>query len=411
MIFENSISYAESLDLKDPLKSCRDKFHYPINRDNQEVIYFCGNSLGLQPKSVQKFISKELDIWKTKGVLGQHLRWERYHEMLSKSSARLVGAKSTEVVVMNALTVNLNLLLVSFYRPDRIRNKIIIEKGAFPSDQYAVESQINFHGYDPRECLIELQPRKGETSLRTKDIIDVINTNADSLATIILGGINYYTGQAIDMKSITSAGHAVGAYVGFDLAHAAGNLVLELHNWKVDFAVWCTYKYLCAGPGSPSGIFINNRHHVWTGPRFEGWWGHNKKTRFRMEPNFDPIPTAEGWQISNAPVIGMAPLLASMEIFNDIGMPAIRNKSEYLTNYLEFLIQNNVPEVPIITPKERGCQLSLVPQNGKKIFDYLMKKDVICDWREPGVIRIAPHPLFNSFLEVYKFVKLLEEGL
>ena len=410
MKFENSISYAESLDLIDPLRSYRDKFYYPINKYGQEVIYFCGNSLGLQPKSVQKFISKELDLWRTKGVLGQHLRWEQYHERLTKSSARLVGAESTEVVVMNALTVNLNLLLVSFYRPDRIRNKIIIEKGAFPSDQYAVESQINFHGYDPRECLIELEPREGETSLRTKDIIDVINNNADSLATIILGGINYYSGQAIDMKTITSAGHAVGAYVGFDLAHVAGNLVLELHNWQVDFAVWCTYKYLCAGPGSPSGIFIHNMHHEWTGPRFEGWWGHNKKTRFRMESKFDPIPTAEGWQISNAPVLGMAPLLASLEIFDDVGMPAIRKKSEYLTNYLEFLIQNNVPGVSIITPKRRGAQLSLVLKSGKKTFNHLMNKDVICDWREPDVIRIAPHPLFNSFSEVYRFVKLLDLG-
>ena len=410
MKFENSISYAESLDLIDPLRSYRDKFYYPINKYGQEVIYFCGNSLGLQPKSVQKFISKELDLWRTKGVLGQHLRWEQYHERLTKSSARLVGAESTEVVVMNALTVNLNLLLVSFYRPDRIRNKIIIEKGAFPSDQYAVESQINFHGYDPRECLIELEPREGETSLRTKDIIDVINTNADSLATIILGGINYYSGQAIDMKTITSAGHAVGAYVGFDLAHVAGNLVLELHNWKVDFAVWCTYKYLCAGPGSPSGIFIHNMHHEWTGPRFEGWWGHNKKTRFRMESKFDPIPTAEGWQISNAPVLGMAPLLASLEIFDDVGMHAIRKKSEHLTNYLEFLIQNNVSGVSIITPKRRGAQLSLVLKSGKKTFNHLMNKDVICDWREPDVIRIAPHPLFNSFSEVYRFVKLLDLG-
>ena len=408
MIYENSKSFAQSLDQQDAIRSTREKFHYPKNEHGDDLLYLCGNSLGLQPKSVRSFVEKELDVWEKEGVLGQHSRWEKYHERLIDSSAHLVGAKPTEVVVMNALTVNLHFLLISFYQPKRRRNKIMIEKGAFPSEQYAVESQIKFHGLDPKECLIELTPRPGENVLRDEDIIDSIIDAGDSLATIMIGGVNYYTGQAFDMESITKAGQKAGAFVGFDLAHAAGNLVMELHNWNVDFAAWCSYKYLCAGPGAPSGIFIHEKHHDWSGPRFSGWWGHNKDTRFDMGPNFDPIQTAEAWQVSNAPILGMAPLLASMEIFDEVGMYTIREKGDLLTGFLEYLLKENVPEISIITPDERGCQLSLVVPGGKDTFNFLSKNDVVCDWREPDVIRVAPHPLFNSFEDVFHFVEILQ---
>ena len=402
------------MDQDDPLGSYRDKFHYPKNDNKEKVIYFSGNSLGIQPKSVRKYVEKELNVWEKEGLLGQHTRWENFHERLIENTARLVGAQPSEVVVMNALTVNIHLLLVSFYQPNETRKKIIIEQGTFPSDQYAIKSQIKFHGFDPHDTLIELSPRKGETTLRTKDILAVVRDINEELATVILGGVNYYTGQAFDMQSITKAGHKAGAFVGFDLAHGAGNLELNLHNWDVDFAAWCSYKYLCAGPGSPGGIFIHKRHHDWTGPRLSGWWGHNKNTRFEMGPDFDAIQTAEGWQISNAPVIGMAPLLAAMEIFDEVGMAAIRLKSEKLTGFLEYLIAENLPAVSIITPAnpaERGCQLSLVALGGNNTFKIISKKGVVCDWRKPDVIRVAPHPLFNRYTEVYDFVELLEQSL
>jgi len=402
------------MDHDDPLGSYRDKFHYPNNDNKENVIYFSGNSLGLQPKSVRKYVEKELNVWEKKGLLGQHGRWEYFHERLLENTARLVGAQPSEVVVMNALTVNIHLLLVSFYQPNENRKKIIIERGTFPSDQYAIKSQIKFHGLDPEDTLIELSPREGETTLRTKDILATVSDINEELATVILGGVNYYTGQVFDMQSITKAGHKAGAFVGFDLAHGAGNLKLNLHNWNVDFAAWCSYKYLCAGPGSPGGIFIHKTHHDWTGPRFTGWWGHNKNTRFEMGPDFDAIQTAEGWQISNAPVIGMAPLLASMEIFDEIGMAAIRLKSEKLTGFLEYLITENLPAVNIITPAnpaERGCQLSLVAPGGNNTFNKLSKKGVVCDWRKPDVIRVAPHPLFNCYTEVYDFVELLKHSI
>ena len=380
----------------------------------KKLIYFSGNSLGIQPKSVRKYVEKELNVWENKGLLGQHDRWENFHERLIENTARLVGAQPSEVVVMNALTVNIHLLLISFYQPNENRKKIIIERGTFPSDQYAIKSQIKFHGLDPKDTLIELTPRKGETTLRTKDILAAVSDINEELATVILGGVNYYTGQAFDMQSITKAGHNAGAFVGFDLAHGAGNLELDLHNWDVDFAAWCSYKYLCAGPGSPGGVFIHKTHHDWTGPRFTGWWGHNKNTRFEMGPDFDAIQTAEGWQISNAPVMGMAPLLAAMEIFDEVGMAAIRHKSEKLTGYLEYLIAENLPAVKILTPEnpaERGCQLSLVAPGGNNTFKIISKKGVVCDWRKPDVIRVAPHPLFNRYTEVYDFVKLLKQSL
>ena len=401
------------MDQDDPLGSYQDKFLYPKNDNKENVIYFSGNSLGIQPKSVRKYVEKELNVWEREGLLGQHSRWENFHERLIENTARLVGAQPSEVVVMNALTVNIHLLLVSFYQPNENRKKIIIEEGTFPSDQYAIKSQIKFHGFDPQDTLIELSPRKGEDTLRTKDILAAVRDINEELATVILGGVNYYTGQAFNMQSITKAGHKVGAFVGFDLAHGAGNLEMNLHNWDVDFAAWCSYKYLCAGPGSPAGIFIHKIHHHWTGPRLTGWWGHNKNTRFKMGPDFDPIQTAEGWQISNAPVIGMAPLLAAMEIFDEVGMAAIRVKSEKLTGFLEYLIAENLPAVAIITPvnpAERGCQLSLVVPGGINTYEKILKKGVVCDWRKPDIIRVAPHPLFNRYTEVYDFVELLEQS-
>ena len=414
MTFENSRSCAKTMDQDDPLGSYQDKFHYPKNDNKENVIYFSGNSLGIQPKSVRKYVEKELNVWEREGLLGQHSRWENFHERLIENTARLVGAQPSEVVVMNALTVNIHLLLVSFYQPNENRKKIIIEEGTFPSDQYAIKSQIKFHGFDPQDTLIELSPRKGEATLRTKDILAAVRDINEELATVILGGVNYYTGQAFDMQSITKAGHKAGAFVGFDLAHGAGNLEMNLHDWNVDFAAWCSYKYLCAGPGSPAGIFIHKIHHHWTGPRLTGWWGHNKNTRFEMGPDFDPIQTAEGWQISNAPVMGMAPLLAAMEIFDEVGMAAIRVKSEKLTGFLEYLIAENLPAVAIITPvnpAERGCQLSLVVPGGKNTYEKILKKGVVCDWRKPDIIRVAPHPLFNRYTEVYDFVELLEQSL
>jgi len=414
MTFENSRSFAKTLDQDDPLGSYREKFHYPKNAIKENIIYFSGNSLGIQPKSVRKYVEKELYVWEREGLLGQHSRWHNFHERLIENTSRLVGAQPSEVVVMNALTVNIHLLMVSFYQPNKTRNKIIIEQGTFPSDQYAIESQIKFHGFDPQDTLIELRPRESETTLRTKDILAVVRKVNEELATVILGSVNYYTGQAFDMQSITKAGHEAGAYVGFDMAHGAGNLEMNLHDWNVDFAAWCSYKYLCAGPGAPAGIFIHKTHHDWAGPRLTGWWGHNKNTRFEMGPEFDPIQTAEGWQISNAPVMGMAPLLAAMEIFDEAGMTAIRLKSEKLTGFLEHLIAVNLPTVSIITPTnpiERGCQLSLVVPGGENTFEKISKKGVVCDWRKPDVIRVAPHPLFNRYTEVYDFVNLLEQSL
>ncbi len=287
----------------------------------------------------------------------------------------------------------------------------MIEKDAFPSDHYAIQSQIRFHGYDPEQALVELVPRKDEKILRNDDILSSIQDHGDQLSLIYLGGVNYYTGQAFDMGEISKAGKAQGAIVGFNLAHSVGNLPLRLHDWDIDFSAWCTYKYLCAGPGSPSGVFIHERHHDWDGPRFLGWWGHNKDSRFQMPSVFDPILTSEGWQVSNAPVMGMAPLLASMEIYDKVGMNAIRSKGKELSSYMEYLIKEYIAEVDIITPKARGCQLSIVVPGGKDVFDYLSRQGVVCDWRNPDVIRVAPHPLFNTFTEVFEFVKILKKAI
>tara|TARA_B100002052_G_scaffold74221_1_gene67216 strand:+ start:525 stop:1766 length:1242 start_codon:yes stop_codon:yes gene_type:complete len=411
MTYDNSRLFAHRLDEQDSLADYRDSFHYPKNKNNKELIYFGGNSLGLQPKTVSDFLNRELLVWSGKGVLGQEERWIEYHERLAKSTAKLVGAFTSEVVVMNALTVNIHLLLISFYQPNKSKYKIMIEKDAFPSDHYAVHSQIRLHGYEPDLALIELSPRADEKILRHEDIISEIEHHGDELALIYLGGVNYYTGQLFDLEKITKVGKEKGCMVGFNLAHSVGNVLMNLHDWGVDFSAWCTYKYLCAGPGSPSGVFIHDRHHKWDGPRLLGWWGHNKDTRFEMPSTFEPINTSEGWQISNAPIMGMAPLLASMEIFNKAGMNSIRKKGKNLSSYMEYLINQFVPSVDIITPEARGCQLSLSVPKGKEVYDYLLKNDVVCDWRNPDVIRVAPHPLFNRYIEIYDFVKILKKAI
>ena len=376
MNFENSKEYASLLDSKDPLAYCRDLFFYPHIQGVKNTIYLCGNSLGLQPKSVKYFLEKELELWSNRGVLGQHERWEKFHEDLAYPTSKLIGSKHSEVVIMNGLTVNLHLLLISFYKPTKNRNKILIEKGSFPSDQYAIESQIKFHGYDPKECLIEIEPREGEFCIHTEDILRIIKQQGPKIETIILGGVNYYTGQLMDMKNITKYGKMIGAKVGFDLAHAIGNVDLYLHEWNVDFAVWCSYKYLCAGPGAPGGVFINEAYHNWCGPRLEGWWGHNKETRFKMDSTFEGIKSAEGWQLSNVPIFGMAPLKAAMEIYDKIGIKAVREKGIELSSFLEYLLKKNIPQVSIMTPsniKERGSQLSLIIKNGRTVFDLILK--------------------------------------
>ena len=411
MKFDLTKDCAKKLDKSDPLGSFRKEFYYPKTNGSDEGIYLCGNSLGLQPKSASNHIKKELKIWQEKGALGQHSRWEHFHERLSDSTARLVGAKNDEVVVMNSLTVNLHLLMISFYQPNKNKNKIIIESGAFPSDQYAIDSQVKLHGLDPKNVVIELNPRNGEDSLRTKDIIQTIDSCREELSMVLMGGVNYYTGQAFDLKTITESAHSVGAIAGFDLAHAAGNILLDLHNWNVDFAAWCSYKYLCAGPGAPSGIFIHEKHHEWNGPRLEGWWGNDKSTRFEMNRDFKPINTAEAWQVSNAPIFGMAPLIASMDLFEKAGMDNIYKKGQNLSDYLSYLINEILPEINIITPNDRGCQLSLVVPNGRNIYKDLSNRGVVCDWREPDVIRFAPHPLFNSYLDIFYVVTILKESI
>ena len=420
MNYEIGESFAQKMDAQDSLKTFREKFYIPKQSNGEEVIYFTGNSLGLQPKKTRGYIEQELEDWETLGVEG-HFKaknpWMPYHELLTEQMARIVGAKPIETVVMNSLTVNLHLLMVSFYRPTATRHKIFIEAGAFPSDQYAVASQIKFHGFDVKSSLIELKPRENETCLRTEDIEKTIAENGDSIALILLGGVNYYTGQAFDMRRITEVGHKFGAIVGFDLAHAAGNLGLKLHDWNVDFAAWCSYKYLNSGPGGVGGCFVHERHAGdFDLPRFAGWWGHDKETRFLMKPDFLPIKGAEGWQMSNPPIFQMASLRASLEIFDEAGMENLTEKSRKLTDYLEFLLNEiNNERISVITPNdssERGCQLSIRVQNAdKNLFKAITLRGVIADWREPDVIRVAPVPLYNSFDDVYKFAGILKDCL
>lgn len=417
---ERTLSYARSMDEKDPLKAYRNKFHLPLQKNGQPFIYLCGNSLGLQPKSTRKYIEQELKDWEKFGVEGHfHAKnpWMPYHEFLTPAMAEVVGAKPHEVVVMNTLSVNLHLMMVSFYRPSKTRFKIIMESDAFPSDRYAIESQIRFHGYQVEDALVELTPRKGEVLLRQEDIDHAINDHSDTLALILLGGVNYYTGQVFNMKHITNLGHKVGANVGFDLAHGVGNLHLKLNADNIDFAVWCTYKYLNSGPGSLGGCFVHERHaNDKTLPRFAGWWGHNKSTRFNMRHDFDPIPGAEGWQLSNPPILSLAAVMASLDLFKAVGMEKLNEKTTLLTGYLEFLLDGmNNDRVKIITPrerKERGCQLSIQVQNAdKSLFDEITRKGVIADWREPDVIRVAPVPMYNSFEDVFHFYTILNEAI
>ncbi|SDK84735.1 kynureninase [Catalinimonas alkaloidigena] len=432
--FQNTLAYAQQCDAHDPLHRFRAEFHLPQHA-GKPALYFCGNSLGLQPKSARAAVEQELDDWARLGVEG-HFQgknpWLYYHKLLQEPAARLVGAEPDEVVVMNSLTVNLHLMLISFYQPHREANgtrrfRILVEGGAFPSDQYALESQARLHGLDPDEAIVEVHPRTGEHTLRTEDLLATIARYGDELALVMMGGVNYYTGQCYDMAAITEAAHRVGAYAGFDLAHAAGNVVLRLHDWGVDFAVWCSYKYLNSGPGGTSGTFVHARHaRNKELPRLAGWWGHNEAERFLMQKGFQPMPGAAGWQLSNAQIFPMAIHKASLEVFEAAGgMEALRAKSERLTGYLEFLLRDYqehaarhrpakaLPEVQIITPSnpaERGCQLSLlVPEGGRALFQRLTERGVVADWREPDVIRVAPVPLYNTFEEVYTFVQLFYE--
>lgn len=417
MNFRNDFSFVQESDANDPLKNYRDKFHIPKKENGEDVVYFGGNSLGLQPKTVWAYIEQELLDWEKVALAGHSQAknpWLPYHEFLTDQTARLVGAKSVEVVNMNSLTTNLHLLFVSFYRPDKSRNKILIEAKSFPSDHYAVQSQLKFHGYDPETSLIEMHPREGEDTIRTEDIEAMIEKEGDSIALIWFAGVNYYTGQAFEIEKITKAGHKKGCKVGFDLAHATGNLAMKLHDWNVDFAVWCNYKYMNAGPGAIGGAFVHEMHlKDQSLPKFLGWWGHDKKTRFLMDHKYIPIETIESWQLSNPPILMLASLRASLDIFDEAGISNLRKKSEQLTGYLEYLINENEvgDSIMIITPtdvNQRGCQLSLrIKNNGKELYNRLMKKDVVCDWREPDVIRVAPVPLYNTFEDIWKFVDIL----
>jgi len=422
--FENNSDFARQLDEQDPLKNFRDKFYFPTFHE-KTVRYFTGNSLGLQPKTVASYIQQELEDWQKYGVEGHFMAkrpWFAYHENLTEKVAKIVGAKPIEVVVTHSLTTNLHLLMVSFYRPQGKRTKILCEAKAFPSDQYALESQLKFHGLNLAEHLVEVGPRAGEQLIREEDILSKIEELGDELALVMIGGVNYYTGQLFDMAAITKAGHSVGAIVGFDLAHAAGNINLQLHEWGLDFAAWCSYKYLNSSPGGVSGMFVHERHaNKPELPRFAGWWGHDKSSRFMMEPGFKPMQGAEGWQLSNAPVLGMAAHLASVEIFEEAGMDRIGEKRDLMTAFLEFVIddisERNKDRVSfeLITPRDktkRGAQLSIMAKGqGKALFDALSAEGVVADWREPNVIRVAPAPLYNSFEDCYWFGQLLEKAI
>jgi kynureninase len=423
MNFENSAEYAKSLDLNDALNHFRERFYHPVIND-KEVLYFTGNSLGLQPKSVKDSIQVELDDWAKLGVEG-HFHgtnpWFSYHELLTPASARLVGANESEVVCMGSLTTNLHLLFASFYKPTKAKYKIISEAKMFPSDRYLLETQARHHGLDPEEVIVEISPREGEFIIREEDIVAAIDEHKDELALVFFGAVNYFTGQFFDMKRITEAAHSVGVLAGFDLAHAAGNIPMKLHDWNVDFAAWCTYKYLNSSAGNVAGLFVHDKHGDDTSiNRFGGWWGHEKETRFLMENGFKPLKGAEGWQLSNAPVLGMSALKASLEIFDEAGIENLREKSVKITAYLEFVFSDVVKDFPnfgvqIITPTEahrRGGQLSIkLLGANKEFFKALTDQGVITDFREPDVIRVAPVPLYNSFSDVYAFGKALRTVL
>ncbi len=417
--FSTDEAFARQLDAVDPLREHRERFHIPPARHRSgESIYLCGNSLGLMPREAKTIVETELRDWAQLAVEAHFegtTPWYSYHEIFRESGARLVGGRPGEVVMMNSLTVNLHLLLMSFYRPEGRRRRIIMEDGAFPSDTYAIKTHLAARGMDPARDLLLLTPRSGEQTLRIEEIEEVIHREGEQLALVMLGGVNFRTGQLLDLRRITSAAHAVGALAGFDLAHAAGNVPLALHADQVDFACWCSYKYLNSGPGAIAGAFVHERHGADSSiPRFAGWWGNDPDTRFRMhlEPEFHPRGGADGWQISNPPILAMAPLKASIAIFDEVGMPALRRKSLLLTGYLEFLLRELMPaQCRVITPTasdERGCQLSIqVLEEPRARFDALAKDDIICDFREPDVIRVAPVPLYNSFLDAWTFATRL----
>lgn len=427
MDFKNTREFAQELDKQDELKAYRDEFIFPKVKGN-EVIYFTGNSLGLQSKRAKEYVDEVMNDWGNLAVEGHFYAdkpWWDYHERFCQPLSEIVGAKPLEVGVMNTLTVNLHLMMVSFYKPSKAKFKIICEEKAFPSDQYMFQSQVDFHakniGFDSKDAIVEVKRRDGEHNIRLEDVVAKINEVGDELALVLIGGVNYYTGQVFDMKTITAAGHNVGAYVGWDLAHAVGNIELKLNEWGVDFAAWCSYKYMNSGPGNVSGFFVHEKHHNDKDlSRFAGWYGHNKDRRFLMEPQFDPVAGANGWQISNLPVLAMAPYLASVEMFKEIGMPKLIKKRNLITAYLEFVLHEIDKEIPstefeVITPEnqeERACQLSVyIHGQGKELFHYLMENGVIVDWREPNVIRMAPVPLYSSFEDMYEFGQILKRGI
>jgi len=420
MTYQNSLDFAKQLDQEDPISYLRNEFHIPRDKDGKEWLYFTGNSLGLQPKITSKYIEQELDDWANFGVEGHFEAknpWLSYHELLTDTMAKVVGAKPVEVVVMNTLTTNLHLLMVSFYQPSKTKYKIIIESDAFPSDRYAVQSQLSFHGFDPEEALIEWKPKEGKELLDLEDLKSILDSQGDEVALLLIGGVNYYTGQYLDIKKIAELGHAKKCMVGIDLAHGAGNIQLNLHDSSIDFAAWCTYKYLNSGPGSLSGLFVHEKHAQRKDlPRFAGWWNHNKETRFNMRQPFDVMSGAEGWQLSNPPILSMAAIKASLDIFEKVGMDALVKKSKKLTGFFEYLVNEIASDtIKIITPtnpNERGCQLSLQVKNAdKNLHKKLTENNIITDWREPDVIRCAPVPMYTSFEDVYHMVTILESLL
>lgn len=419
MEFENTLEFAKQLDAQDVLAEYREAFHFP-KVNGKQVIYFTGNSLGLQPKRTQGVVDEVMKDWRDLAVDGHFYAdkpWWDYHERLAAPLSKVVGAMPKEISVMNTLTVNLHLLMVSFYRPTSKRYKILCEEKAFPSDQYMFQSQVKFHGLEPDDTIVTLKKREGEHHWRTNDILEKINEIGEELALVLIGGVNYYNGQVFDMETITRAAKAVGANVGWDLAHAVGNVALKLHDWNVDFAAWCSYKYMNSGPGNASGIFIHEKYLDRKDmTRFEGWWGTKKETRFLMQPEFEPIETADAWQISNAPILAIAPYLASLQMFDTVGMKALIKKRNSIVAYLEFVLKDIDSKVTsvfeIITPQDRGTQLSVfLHGQGKPLFDYLMKNGVITDWREPNVIRLAPAPFYCSYEDMYHFGQILKEGI
>lgn len=424
MQFQNNLSFAQELDQKDPLKAFRNEFLIP-QENGKEIVYLCGNSLGLQPKATRDAINHQLDNWQEFAVEG-HFKgdtpWMYYHSVVRESLAKIVGAKSSEVATMNSLSVNVHLLMASFYRPTKEKYKIIVEASAFPSDQYAFETQALHHGFDPEKAIIELKPREGEYTLRTEDILQTIELHKNELALVLMGGVNYLSGQFFDLKAITQKAHSVGAFCGFDLAHTVGNIPLQLHDWNVDFACWCSYKYLNSSPGGIAGIYVHEKHgNDPKTPRLAGWWGYEEKTRFQMKKGFKPELGADGWALSNVPVLLVAAHKASLDLFDKAGMANLRAKSELLTAYLEFIITEINKEkgkelLQIITPSDpaaRGCQLSTIFKggNGKEVFEKLTANGIMGDWREPNVMRFSPVPMYNSFEDIYRFGKILSSLL